>query len=85
MHETYAMILSIAACLASRGEEMDYTLLIDTLRNLEMVSPTTGKLYNTPRGMGQGISAAWRQADPSDRGLIEMSYVDKNGKHPWMR
>lgn len=79
------MILSIAADLASRGEEMDYTLLIDTLRNLGMVSPTTGKPYNTSRGMGQGISAAWRQADPSGQEAIETSYVDRNGKHPWMR
>jgi hypothetical protein len=42
--------------------------------------------YKNNRGLGRGISAAyryWKEKDPVIHHAIAYSYVDRNGKIPW--
>ncbi len=77
--EVYDFIGELAIALYSKKIQISLSALNEILKD-------KGEDYGNNRGLGAGVSAAWRHwedKDPVIYHAIAHTYTDKNGKLPW--
>ena len=77
--EVYDFIGELAIALYSKKIQISLSALNEILRD-------KGEDYGNNRGLGAGVSAAWRHwkdKDPVIFHAIAQTFTDKNGDLPW--